>query len=124
MAEAVKKSTNKHKKWPRAAKGGAEAACSVAGCKRPYRAKGYCYFHYKKWRQGELPHSRYRTCSKADCRKKVFKAGYCEQHYNEAKQGKGAAEKPAEKAAEKPAEKAAEKAAEKPTEKAAEKPAA
>jgi hypothetical protein len=113
---------NKHKKWPRTAKGGGENACSVAGCKRPYRAKGYCFFHYKQWRQGELPHSRYRTCSKTECRKKVFKAGLCEQHFNEMKQGKGAA--PAEKA-EKPAEKGekAEKPAEK-AEKPAEKPAA
>lgn len=85
MAEAAaKKSTNRFKKWPRVAKGGGKKACSVANCKRPYRAKGYCFFHYKKWRQGELPHSRYRTCSKAECRKKAFKAGLCETHYNEA----------------------------------------
>lgn len=79
----TKKSTNKHKKWPRRAKGQAGAKCGVEGCKRPYRAKGYCYFHYKKWRHGELPHSRYRVCSKAECRKKVLKGGLCEQHYNE-----------------------------------------
>lgn len=79
----TKKSGNKHKKWPRQAKGKEGAACGVSGCKRPYRAKGYCYFHYKKWRQGELPHSRYRTCSKAECRKKAFKGGLCEQHYGE-----------------------------------------
>ncbi len=76
---------NRFKKWPRQAKGGGQKACSVQNCKRPYRAKGYCFFHYKKWRQGELPHSRYRTCSKADCRKKVFKGGLCETHFNEGK---------------------------------------
>lgn len=83
MAEAAekKKSTNKHKKWPRQAKGGEGKACAVANCKRPYRAKGYCFFHYKKWRQGELPHTRYRVCSKAECRKKVAKGGLCAQHY-------------------------------------------
>lgn len=91
MADAAN-STNKHKKWPRVAKGGGEKTCGVAGCKRPYRAKGYCFFHYKKWRQGELPHSRYRTCSKAECRKKVMKGGLCEQHYNETyKKGDAAA---------------------------------
>ena len=85
MAEAhAKKTASKLKKWPRKAKGGGEKSCSVAGCKRPYRAKSYCFFHYKKWRQGELPHSRYRTCSKPECRKKVLKAGLCEQHWNEA----------------------------------------
>ena len=80
----TKKSGNKHKKWPRKAKGAEGAVCSVKDCKRPYRAKGYCYFHFKKWRQGELPHSRYRTCSKAECRKNAVKHGLCEQHFNEA----------------------------------------
>ena len=90
--EAKKKSGNKHKNWPRRAKGGEGKACSVQGCKRPYRAKGYCYFHYKKWRQGELPHSRYRVCSKAECRKKAVKGGLCDQHYNELyKKGEAAA---------------------------------
>jgi hypothetical protein len=90
----TKKSTNKHKKWPRTAKGGEGKSCSVEGCKRPYRAKSYCFFHYKKWRQGELPHSRYRVCSKAECRKKVLKGGLCEQHYAELYK-KAAAEAPA-----------------------------
>ena len=88
------------KGWPRRAKGGGEKACTVSGCKRPYRAKGYCYFHYKKWRQGELPHSRYRVCSKAECRKKAVKHGLCEQHFNEAyKKGDAAAAAPAAPAA-------------------------
>ena len=82
MAEAKKK-TQTLKKWPRVAKGNGKKVCSVAGCKRPYRAKSYCFFHYKSWRQGALPHSRYRTCSKAECRTKVMKAGLCEKHFNE-----------------------------------------
>jgi hypothetical protein len=90
MAEEAKK-TNPLKKWPRVAKAGGKKACSVAGCKRPYRAKSYCFFHYKKWRQGELPHSRYRTCSKADCRAKVLKGGLCEKHHAEAYKKEGAA---------------------------------
>jgi len=92
MAEAAKKSTNKHKKWPRVAKGGGEKTCTVKDCKRPYRAKGYCYFHFKKWRQGELPHSRYRTCSKAECRQKVVRHGLCEKHEAEARGAKGGGE--------------------------------
>ena len=79
-------------KWPRASRGGAEKKCSVAGCKRPYRAKSYCFFHYKKWRQGELPHSRYRTCSKAECRQKVVRHGLCEKHEAEARGAKGGGE--------------------------------
>jgi hypothetical protein len=86
MPEAAKKkSTQRHKKWPRVAKRGGTLSCSVAGCKRPYRAKSFCYFHYKKWRQGELPHSRYRVCSKPECRKRVVKHGLCEQHLAEGK---------------------------------------
>ncbi|HYH95541.1 vegetative protein [Hyalangium sp.] len=90
MAEEAKK-TPPLKKWPRVAKAGGKKACSVEGCKRPYRAKSYCFFHYKKWRQGELPHSRYRTCSKADCRAKTFKGGLCEKHHAETYKKEGAA---------------------------------
>jgi hypothetical protein len=85
VAEAAKKSTNRFKKWPRTSRGGGTKVCGVKDCKRPYRAKGYCFFHYKKWRHAELPHSRYRTCSKPECRKKVVKGGLCEQHIAEAK---------------------------------------
>lgn len=93
---ADKKKGTQLRKWPRKAKGGGQKACGVQGCKRPYRAKGYCFFHYKKWRQGELPHSRYRTCSKPDCRAKAAKGGLCEKHYGELyKAGTPAAAAPA-----------------------------
>ena len=85
-----KKTTPQKKKgWARQSKGSPENACTVEGCKRPYRAKGYCYFHFKKWRQGELPHSRYRTCSKAECRQKAVRHGLCEKHEAEARGAKG-----------------------------------
>jgi len=85
-----KKTTTPQKKgWARQPKGSPENACTVDGCKRPYRAKGYCYFHFKKWRQGELPHSRYRTCSKAECRQKAVRHGLCEKHESEARGAKG-----------------------------------
>ncbi len=91
--------TKKHKgsqakKWKRAARGGGKKACKVEGCKRPYRAKGYCFFHYTKWRKGELPHARYTSCNMEKCNKKQFKGGLCQTHYNE-KTGKGAAASPA-----------------------------
>jgi len=91
----AEKTTKKHKgslakKWKRAAKGGGKKACSVEGCKRAYRAKGFCYFHYQKWRRGELPHGRYKSCNAEKCTKKQFKAGLCQTHYNE-KIGKAAA---------------------------------
>jgi hypothetical protein len=62
--------------------GNGKKACTVEGCKRGYRAKGYCFFHYKKWRHGELPHGRYKTCSTSDCRKPAGRHGLCEEHFN------------------------------------------
>ncbi len=91
MTEAAKKTPPPKKKGQRAARGGGKKACTVVGCKRPYRAKSYCFFHYKKWRQGELPHSRYRICSKPECRKKTFKAGMCETHFAESRKATEAA---------------------------------
>src|SRR5262245_6308927 len=56
--------------------------CSVEGCKRPYRAKGYCVTHYKKWRRGEMAdhRARYNTCSKEGCRKPSERFGLCAEH--------------------------------------------
>lgn len=62
--------------------------CRVEGCKRAYRAKGYCNIHYKKWRHGELPHRRYKTCSAPECRKPITQKALCAEHYK-AKFGKG-----------------------------------
>jgi hypothetical protein len=62
-------------------KSNGKKTCSVGGCKRGYRAKGYCFFHYKKWRAGELTHGRYKTCSAADCLKKATQHGMCETHH-------------------------------------------
>jgi len=88
VAEAqTPKKTQKLTQWPRVSRGGGKKTCSVKDCKRPYRAKGYCFFHYKKWRHEELPHSRYRTCSKPECRKKADQKGLCAQHFAEAYKG-------------------------------------
>jgi hypothetical protein len=54
--------------------------CSIDGCKRAYQAKGYCFFHYDKWKSGELPKARYKTCSKEGCLKKVVAHGLCAEH--------------------------------------------
>ena len=69
------------KKGQRAAKSNGKKTCGVEGCKRAYRAKGYCFFHYKKWRTGELPHTRYDTCSNAECCKAVAEHGLCAEHF-------------------------------------------
>jgi hypothetical protein len=83
VAETAKAKASAKKKTWRAAKGNGKKACGVEGCKRPYRAKGFCHFHYDKWRDGALAHSRYKICNKAECKKKQFKGGLCETHYNE-----------------------------------------
>ena len=72
--------------------------CRVDGCRRPYRAKGYCNLHYKKWRQGELPHTRYKTCVHEGCRKPRKIGSLCEEHggVKEAASTAGPAEKPVE----------------------------
>jgi hypothetical protein len=59
-----------------------EAKCSVEGCKRPYRAKGYCVTHYQKWRRGEIEghKARYKICSKEACRKPAGRWGLCDEH--------------------------------------------
>jgi hypothetical protein len=70
----------KTKKGAPKAKGKAGLKCSIEGCKRAYQAKGYCFFHYDKWKDGELPKGRYKTCSKEGCKKKVVAHGLCEEH--------------------------------------------
>ncbi len=74
--------TKTKKKAPKA-KAAGKKSCTIAGCKRAYRAKGLCFFHFKKWRAGELEGqgARYKTCSKPDCKKKVQEHGLCAEHF-------------------------------------------
>jgi len=56
--------------------------CKAGDCKRPYRAKGFCNVHYKKWRRGKMTKKpRYKTCGEEKCRAPLFKSGFCEKHY-------------------------------------------
>lgn len=68
--------------------------CRIEGCKRAYQAKGYCFFHYDKWKAGDLPKARYDTCSKEGCHKKVVAHGLCAEHQAK-KAGEAAAPAPA-----------------------------
>lgn len=58
----------------------AEKKCQIEGCKRPYRAKGYCNVHYKSWRNGEFGKTRYKICRKEDCIKPKVRLGLCQEH--------------------------------------------
>jgi hypothetical protein len=84
MAETETQTTQKTKKKAPAPKGDGHKTCTVEGCKRAYRAKGLCFFHYKKWRRGELEKrpARYDTCGKEACKKKVVAHGLCQEHYD------------------------------------------
>lgn len=98
--------TQKTKKKAPAPKGGGKKTCTVKGCKRAYRAKGFCFFHYKKWRREELEGrpGRYGTCNKEGCKKKVVGHGLCQEHFDAWKASrKNAKLQPAPAAAEAPA---------------------
>jgi hypothetical protein len=98
--------TKKTKKKAPAPKSGGKKSCTVAGCKRAYRAKGLCFFHYRKWRRGELEGRlrRYNTCGKPDCKKKVKAHGLCEEHHEAWKKSRKGAKLAAPAAEAKPAE--------------------
>ena len=65
--------------------------CKAKDCAREAYARHYCRKHYRLWKQGEMPKSRYKTCTFEKCRKKRFRGSLCEQHYQAAR-GKGAPE--------------------------------
>jgi hypothetical protein len=75
--------TNTTKKKAPAPKANGKKTCTMAGCKRAYRAKGLCFFHYKKWRREELEGhpARWFACSKPECKKKVVEHGLCQDHF-------------------------------------------
>lgn len=78
--------------------------CQVEGCKRPYRAKGYCEWHFKKWRRGEMPKkTHYKLCVEENCRKPRGRWGLCADHFAALK-GTPAPAAAAAPAAEAPAE--------------------
>jgi len=59
-----------------------QPTCTVAGCKRPFRAKSYCNVHYKAWRRGEVEghKARYKICTKEGCRKARAQGSLCAEH--------------------------------------------
>jgi hypothetical protein len=97
---AAKKTSTKKAKAPKKAKVRAAAPkkekalkasakalkpCKVEGCKREYRAKGYCKAHYRAWRQGKLGKPRYTRCHAYGCTLPMVmnRHGFCEKHYQD-----------------------------------------
>jgi len=65
------------------------AFCTVDGCDRPHKSRGYCATHYAQFRRGnaitEVIAVRQPTdgltCSANGCEKPVKSLGYCKMHY-------------------------------------------
>jgi len=85
--ETAEKSTEKAAKATKGSPAREDQKCSKEGCKRPYRAKGYCVTHYKEWRRGEVEgrKGRYKICTKEGCRKPRGAWGVCDEHRGGAK---------------------------------------
>ncbi len=75
------KATRKAK--PKSRMGG--KSCQVGGCKRSYKAKGYCKAHYRQWRHGKFAKARYKHCHDYGCNKPMAtnRHGFCEQHFQD-----------------------------------------
>ncbi len=65
-----------------------KGTCSVNGCDRPSRKRGWCEAHYQRWRQnGEpgpaviAPRDGGRWCSVAGCGRVATSRGWCSLHY-------------------------------------------
>ena len=67
---------------------GRNRTCDVLGCGRAHHAKGYCSFHYSRYRLGNpveyeaycLP-AKVKVCKAKGCRDKVYGYGFCRTHY-------------------------------------------
>jgi len=65
--------------------------CSIEGCGKPSKQKGWCWGHYSKWRKYGDPHTQRRatpdiygpvTCVADGCDKAVLARGLCSKHYH------------------------------------------
>lgn len=73
--------------------------CSIEGCERPAKARGYCNLHYTRWHKHGDPEKKLPTggwgwkhgrkapydgviCKVEGCDKQATAKGYCHKHYN------------------------------------------
>jgi hypothetical protein len=89
---ATKTAANKESAASGTSGEGAGRACTVAKCKQPHRAKGYCRKHFLAWRRGKIgTDHRYKICSKEGCRKPRELGGLCAEHAGKGAPAEGAA---------------------------------
>jgi hypothetical protein len=57
--------------------------CSVTGCDRESKTRGWCAMHYMRWgRHGDpLYESQPKVCSIEGCENRYIAKGYCQKHY-------------------------------------------
>jgi HNH endonuclease len=61
--------------------------CSIRGCSKPSRQRGWCYMHYYRWRRHGDPQRTLRPyrgpteCSVDRCQRKPMAQGLCSPHY-------------------------------------------
>lgn len=59
-----------------------DKVCSVDGCNKMSRARGWCSMHYSRWRKTGTTHSqKLYACKVAECDMKHHSKGYCTRHY-------------------------------------------
>ena len=68
--------------------------CSIPGCRRRHRARGYCSMHYKRLSNGNnnlspepLLKRHEGPCKIPGCEKKAFVHGYCKMHHGRIRYG-------------------------------------
>jgi hypothetical protein len=60
--------------------------CSVAGCSRDAKTRGWCHAHYQRWRahgdvRADVPLRAVGECEVDGCDRKRFARGHCSTHY-------------------------------------------
>lgn len=66
--------------------------CSVDGCERPHKARGWCLAHWKRWyRNGDVqadkPFETPDQCTVSVCEGEHHAKGLCKAHYNRQRRG-------------------------------------
>lgn len=51
--------------------------CSVSTCNRPSFCRGWCRYHYQRWRNDHMA----TECSVKGCQRRAFARGWCHMHY-------------------------------------------